>query len=98
MLFEDEPPRVGTHVQLNMSIIVVTIKLKNLLDAIHHSLNPDSAFAKSLIPFAYAFARSPGARNLLIPPYIIAAGHGLAVGTPWIILYSCKDEIDPPDT
>ena len=64
----------------------------------HHSLKPDSAFASSLIALAYPFARSPGALRRLILPYIIAAGHGLAVGTPCIMVYSCIAESELLET
>lgn len=55
--------------------------MKHSLDSAHHSLNPASFLANSLIPLAYALARSAGVFKLLMWLNSIAAGHGLGINT-----------------
>lgn len=54
------------------------------MDIAHHSTNPESALANSLIPRAYAFALSPECFIFRICPYSIAAGHGLGSYVPLV--------------
>jgi hypothetical protein len=51
---------------------------QNSHEAAHHSRNPVSALAKSLIALAYPFALSPAFFIPFTFPYNIAAGQGLA--------------------